>query len=80
MYKLTLYYYDRHGAQNAYDSPSKQTLESEFGTHNEDEVMIKILENGDLQETEVGLESFLIGKRKAPCLVRCQKSTSLPSS
>ena len=45
----------RHGAQNAYDAPSKQTLESEFGTDNEDEVMIRILEHGDLQETEVSL-------------------------
>ena len=44
----------RHGAQNAYDSPSKATLENEFGTHNEDECLIKILENGTLQETEVG--------------------------
>ena len=45
----------RHGAQNAYDSPSKATLENEFGTHNEDECMIKILENGTLQETEVSM-------------------------
>ncbi|KAG7006972.1 hypothetical protein G7Y79_00012g033080 [Physcia stellaris] len=44
----------KHGAQNAYDSPSKATLENEFGTHNEDECMIKILENGTLQETESG--------------------------
>ena len=45
----------RHGAQNAYDGASKQTLENEFGTSNEDECMIKILEKGDIQETEVGL-------------------------
>ena len=43
----------RHGAQNAYDSPSQATLENEFGTHNEDECMIKILEGGTIQETEV---------------------------
>ena len=43
----------RHGAQNAYDAPSKSTLENEFGTKNEDECMIKILEQGTLQETEV---------------------------
>lgn len=43
----------RHGAQNAYDSASKATLENEFGSHNEDECMIKILEGGTLQETEV---------------------------
>jgi len=28
-------------------------LENEFGTHNEDECMTKILESGDIQETEV---------------------------
>jgi len=43
----------RHGAQGVLDGASKATLENEFGTHNEDECMIKILENGDLQETEV---------------------------
>ena len=43
----------RHGAQNAYDSASKATLENEFGTSNEDVCMTKILENGDLQHTEV---------------------------
>ncbi|KAI4173751.1 MAG: hypothetical protein Q9188_001767 [Gyalolechia gomerana] len=44
----------KHGAQNAYDAASKQTLENEFGTQNEDECMIKILEGGTLQETETG--------------------------
>lgn len=48
----------RHGAQNAYDAASKQTLENEFGTDNEDECMIKILEGGTLQETEVGGEHY----------------------
>ncbi|KAL8942437.1 MAG: hypothetical protein Q9211_001380 [Gyalolechia sp. 1 TL-2023] len=43
----------KHGAQNVYDAASKQTLDNEFGTHNEDECMIKILEGGTLQETEV---------------------------
>ena len=46
---------NRHGAQNAYDSASKATLENEFGTHNEDECMRKILEGGSLQETEVSV-------------------------
>ena len=48
----------RHGAQNAHDEASKQILENEFGTHNEDECMIKILEGGSLQETEVGYSSL----------------------
>ena len=43
----------RHGAQGVLDGASKATLENEFGTSNEDECMIKILEGGSLQETEV---------------------------
>ncbi|KAL9030863.1 MAG: hypothetical protein Q9196_001062 [Gyalolechia fulgens] len=46
----------KHGAQNVYDAASKQTLDNEFGTHNEDECMIKILEGGTLQETESARE------------------------
>ena len=48
----------RHGAQNAYDAASKATLENEFGTSNEDECMIKILETGDLQHTEVSQDGW----------------------
>ncbi|KAL2042072.1 hypothetical protein N7G274_005260 [Stereocaulon virgatum] len=47
-----IYVTHKHGAQNAYDGASKATLENEFGTSNEDECIIKILEKGDLQETE----------------------------
>ncbi|KAI4153375.1 MAG: hypothetical protein LQ340_002349 [Diploschistes diacapsis] len=43
----------KHGAQGVLDTASKSTLENEFGTHNDDECMIKILENGSIQETEV---------------------------
>jgi len=42
----------KHGAQGMMDTASNSTLENEFGTHNEDEVMIKILEKGSLQQTE----------------------------
>ena len=53
---LIVEYWDknRHGAQNAHDSASQATLENEFGTHNEDECLTKILEGGTVQETEVG--------------------------
>ena len=44
---------NRHGAQGVLDTASKATLENEFGTSNEDECMIKILEGGMVQETEV---------------------------
>ena len=44
----------RHGAQNAHDEASKQTLDAEFGTSNEDECLVKILEKGSAQHTEVG--------------------------
>lgn len=44
---------DRQGAQGQLDGASKATLENEFGTKNEDEVIIQILENGTIQSTEV---------------------------
>ncbi|ODM22560.1 hypothetical protein SI65_00148 [Aspergillus cristatus] len=39
----------RHGAQGLLDGASKGLLESEFGTSNEDDVMVKILERGEYQ-------------------------------
>lgn len=44
---------DRHGAQGVLDGASKSTLENEFGTSNEDEIIIKILEGGEVQASEV---------------------------
>ncbi|MCJ1379151.1 hypothetical protein MMC17_002251 [Xylographa soralifera] len=44
----------KHGAQSVGDEASKSTLENEFGTYNEDECMIKILEGGNVQDTESG--------------------------
>ncbi|MCJ1476450.1 hypothetical protein MMC13_005116 [Lambiella insularis] len=44
----------KHGAQSVGDAASHATLENEFGTKNEDECMIKILEGGSVQETESG--------------------------
>jgi ribosome maturation protein Sdo1 len=35
------------------DGASKQTLENEFGTKNEDEVIKEILTNGQVQTSEV---------------------------
>jgi Shwachman-Bodian-Diamond syndrome (SBDS) protein len=43
----------RHGAQGQMDGASKATLENEFGTHNDEEVITQILEKGTLQESEV---------------------------
>ncbi|KAI1911735.1 hypothetical protein LOZ53_006173 [Ophidiomyces ophidiicola] len=42
----------RQGAQGIYDGASKALLESEFGTSNEDDVVTKILEKGEIQESE----------------------------
>ncbi|TDZ23564.1 SDO1-like protein [Colletotrichum sidae] len=42
----------RQGAQGTYDAASKATLENEFGTHNEDDVIKQILEKGETQVTE----------------------------
>ncbi|MCJ1409032.1 hypothetical protein MMC19_003109 [Ptychographa xylographoides] len=44
----------KHGAQGVGDEASKSTLENQFGSHNEDECIIKILEGGTVQDTEGG--------------------------
>jgi ribosome maturation protein Sdo1 len=43
----------KHGAQGQLDEASNASLENEFGTKKEDEVIIKILEQGQLQTSEV---------------------------
>ena len=68
----------RHGAQNAYDGASKQTLDNEFGTSNEDECMIKILEKGDIQETEVGLSPVEREIRMADIVLFRHQSVKAP--
>ncbi|KAI5866920.1 shwachman-Bodian-diamond syndrome protein [Durotheca rogersii] len=42
----------KQGAQGQMNGASKSTLENEFGTSNEEEVIQKILESGSIQETE----------------------------
>jgi len=44
----------KHGAQGQMDEASKSTLENEFGTSNEDEVLKKILEQGQAQSVQSG--------------------------
>lgn len=43
----------RHGAQGILDAASKGQLESEFGTHRDEEVIIQIIEKGSIIESEV---------------------------
>ena len=50
---LILVFDTRHGAQGQLDGASKSTLENQFGTSNEDEVIKVILEKGTVQESEV---------------------------
>ncbi|KAJ5769822.1 uncharacterized protein N7511_001873 [Penicillium nucicola] len=40
-----------HGAQGVLDTASKNMLQNEFGTDNEDACMVKILEGGEFQAT-----------------------------
>jgi hypothetical protein len=47
------------------DTASKATLENEFGTHNDEEVIKLILEKGTLQETEVRIP-FLVPPTATP--------------
>ena len=42
-----------HGTQGILNTASKGTLENEFGTSNEDEVIKQILQKGDVQTTQV---------------------------
>jgi len=42
----------KHGAQGVSDRASKLSLETEFGTSNEDEVVKKILQKGEVQESK----------------------------
>lgn len=43
----------KHGAQGQFDVASKASLENEFGTSNEDEIIKKILEEGQVQTVPV---------------------------
>lgn len=43
----------RHGAQGILDTASKGSLEGEFGTHKEEDVVAQILEKGSIIESEV---------------------------
>jgi len=42
----------KHGAQGIMDGASKATLENQFGTSNDDECIIKILEQGSVQTVQ----------------------------
>ena len=44
---------ERQGTQGVLDTASKGTLDTEFGTTKEDDVIAQILEKGDVQESEV---------------------------
>jgi ribosome maturation protein Sdo1 len=43
---------DKHGNQGILNTASKATLENEFGTSNEDEVIKQILQKGNVQQTQ----------------------------
>ncbi|EEP78644.1 conserved hypothetical protein [Uncinocarpus reesii 1704] len=45
----------RQGAQGIHDGASKAILECEFGTSDVEEAIAKILERGEIQESEVSL-------------------------
>ncbi|KAJ9625821.1 hypothetical protein H2203_004584 [Taxawa tesnikishii (nom. ined.)] len=44
---------DKHGAQGIMDGASNAQLDSEFGTHREEDVVAQILEKGDIVESDV---------------------------
>lgn len=47
----------RHGNQGVLDTASHGTLDEEFGTHKEEDVVMQILEKGDVQESAVRIFS-----------------------
>ncbi len=57
----------KHGAQGQMDTASKASLENEFGTKNEDEVIIKILEQGQPQSVQVRHSTPPLGKLQRTC-------------
>lgn len=46
-----VFHTNKHGAQGPYDTASNATLDNEFGTHNEEEIIKMLLEKGNIQET-----------------------------
>lgn len=48
----------RHGSQGILDGASNASLDNEFGTHKEEECMVKILEGGEYQSYTVCLVFF----------------------
>jgi ribosome maturation protein Sdo1 len=66
---------NRHGAQGNLDGASKSTLENEFGTVQEDDVIKEILEKGELQESKVRCSGLAIIHRQVALLIanyRCR--------
>ncbi|CAK7203485.1 hypothetical protein SEUCBS139899_006219 [Sporothrix eucalyptigena] len=49
---FTVFTTQRHGVQGPVNAAPNSTLENEFGTHSEDEVIKVILEKGTMQEVE----------------------------
>ena len=49
---------NRQGSQGILDGASNSSLENEFGTRNEEDVVKQILEKGSMQETEVHIHSL----------------------
>ena len=71
----------RHGAQGTMDGASHSTLDNEFGTHVDEEVIKQILEKGTLQETEVHNPHafpFLLTSNANQCCKHRQHSEMAP--
>lgn len=56
----------RHGPQGMHNEASRDTLEREFGTSNDQEVIFHILEKGEIQECVVSTDLSFI----SPVIVR----------
>lgn len=61
----------RQGNQGVLDAASKASLESEFGTSKDEEVVKQILEKGTIIESAVRLQKYTIGCCEGFMLMIC---------
>jgi hypothetical protein len=70
----------RHGPQGMHNEASRDTLEHEFGTSNDREVIFHILEKGKIQESVVSTKSSCISAVMIHIHYRCRCQYLISSS
>lgn len=70
----------RHGPQGMHNEASRDTLEHEFGTSNDREVIFHILEKGEIQESVVSTNLSFISLIIIHVHYRYRYQSSIPCS